>query len=162
MLQESGIVIELVPPDAQGQAWAWVQTERRSSCSGCAQQGCGVNALSYWFDRKTIRVRALNPIAAEVGEQVTLGLDEAAFVRASVGIYLLPLLLLFGAAGMADWLWPEPEWPAIIAGAIGLATGFWLLRRAQGRIAANPAYQAKILTKQSAPVRLWRRYELMD
>ena len=82
---------------------ALVQTERGSAGGGCnARAGCGTSLLAQVFGHKPARLRVANPIAAEPGERVIVGLSERGLVRASVLLYVLPLLgLLLGDSAWA-------------------------------------------------------------
>lgn len=82
-----------------------LEAETTSSCQACeVKSGCGTSVLSKWVGRKFTHFQAKNTVDAHVGDQVVVGLSEAALVRGSVSIYLLPLLGMIIAAVIADVL----------------------------------------------------------
>lgn len=68
----------------------------------CAQQGCATAVLTQLFSQKPKTLEVSNPIAADIGERVMVGLQEKAFLKTTLAVYFLPLgaLLLGAALGM--------------------------------------------------------------
>jgi sigma-E factor negative regulatory protein RseC len=151
VIEESAQVVAL---DGE---FAWVETQRRSSCGTCSsEKGCSTSAMSKLLNQKPLRVRVQNPLKAAVGDGVVIGLQDSALVRSSLVVYLLPLLamiagaLVVRAAGGGDGI-------ASLAGLAGLAAGFLGVRTFGRRAADNPLYQAVILrlangTTRSVPL----------
>jgi sigma-E factor negative regulatory protein RseC len=82
-----------------------LQANARTACGGCAaNKGCGTAALSGWFGRKVVHIRADNTVDARVGDEVVVGLGEDALLSGSIRIYLWPLLALMLSALLADQL----------------------------------------------------------
>ncbi|MBP8184328.1 MAG: SoxR reducing system RseC family protein [Pseudomonas sp.] len=140
MIEEPGQVVSL------DEGAVWVATSRKSTCSSCAANaGCGqglLDKLAISSQRGT--VRALTDLNLAVGDKVVIGLREDALVRASLLVYLLPLLGLFiGALTAEHFALGEPL--SIAAGLLGFtAAGFWLHRYSQQRL-ADPALQPVVL-----------------
>ena len=160
MIEETAIVTR-----TEGQ-WAWLQTERNSSCSKCsAQSGCGISLLDKFGKPRQQLVKALNRANAHSGDQVIVGLDEQALVRGSAVVYLSPLLGLFGGAALAEALAPynsllATEPTSILLGIAGLAAGLLHLWRYSQRNNADPRYQPIVLRTQpmqAMPVQLRRQ-----
>ncbi|MBF0255351.1 MAG: SoxR reducing system RseC family protein [Gammaproteobacteria bacterium] len=114
----------------------WVEADRRSSCGQCSASGsCGGSLFAELFGSRPVRVEVTNPIQAQVGQQVIVGLPEQAMLRGSLGLYLLPLVGLMAGALIGQWLADSlfsqrlGEFPAIILGLFGLWLGPWLWRR---------------------------------
>lgn len=140
MIEESGTVVAIAGQDV------WVQTIRQSTCGACsARKGCGQGALSSLTDGRANQVRVRNGIGADVGDRVTLGIDESQLLRASLLVYALPLLLLLGGALLAGGIWPDQDGPAIAGGVLGLALGFMLLKTVTRDAGANPKLQPVLL-----------------
>lgn len=115
-----------------------VEVQRRSACGGCdSAAGCGTSALGKWFGRGTSELRLHTTLPVRVGEAVVIGLEESALLRASLLLYLLPIVaLIAGAAGGAALLGTGGgDWPAIAGGALGLAGG---LAASRARATALP------------------------
>lgn len=145
LLVETGKVVA-VEHDSSGRDYALIEVEPKSGCSGCtSSSGCGTSALSKLFvstHRKPIKVR--NRIAAEVGDLVTVSMDESRLIKHSFMAYGLPLigLLLFAvvAQNLVLGLFSAhfssleksqsfAEICAILAAGFGLFSGWWLTRK---------------------------------
>ncbi|RRQ21197.1 SoxR reducing system RseC family protein [Thiohalobacter thiocyanaticus] len=158
MIEEQALVIEA----ADGTAW--VETRRQSVCGQCAaNKGCGTSVLARVMGNRRSRVRALDPIGVRPGQTVRIGLEEGAFLRGSMALYLLPLLTLFlgGLLGevLAARLDIVQEWPALLGGLAGGGLGFLWLRGFARRILHDRRYQPVVLgivtagTEPAAPAR---------
>ena len=147
MIEESALVIA-----CEG-GFAIVETQVQAACGGCqAKSGCSTSVLSGLFKRRHNRIKVMNPIQAEPGQRVIIGLQERALVSISLVAYLLPLLsLLLGAIGLqeaaAHWQWRGGELASIIGGLSGLTIGLYLLKRFSHRHAYDPSFQAVILRR---------------
>ena len=157
MIEEAATVTR-----TEGQ-WAWLQTERNSTCGKCAaRSGCGVSLLNKLGQPRQQLVKALNRANAASGDQVIVGIDEHALVRGSAMVYLSPLLGLFGGAALGEALAPwnsllgaEPT--SILLGIGGLAAGLYHLWRYSQRSSTDPRYQPIVLRTQAiqpVPVQL--------
>lgn len=113
---------------------AWIETQRKAVCDACAvQKGCGTGIISRMFSKRA-RVRVPNTLGARVGERVVIGIDDSALIRASLAVYLMPLVwMMFGAfAGqmIGDALqWTHVEGATAASGVLGLFVGLLWLRR---------------------------------
>ncbi|HTN33999.1 MAG TPA: SoxR reducing system RseC family protein [Marinobacter sp.] len=126
MITESGKVVAL-----KGD-YAWVQTIRNTACQSCSvRQGCGQRVLAAATGGRASQVLVANTVRADVGDEVTIGIDEQALLGASLLVYALPLALLVIASIVGHQLSGGQD-PAAIAGAlIGLLSGFLLSRKLQ-------------------------------
>ncbi len=117
MLEEEGVVTAV-----EGRL-ARVQVQPRSACGHCqARSGCGTSLVAGFLGRRPGSFWAHNPLGARPGDQVVIGLDEAELRRASLLLYLLPILALVAGAVAGDRLGPQgTEWPAILGALGGLA-----------------------------------------
>ena len=94
MIEEEVCVAE-VSKDA-----IWVVKNRSSGCSACSNP-CSSSLASGLFSAKPIRLRLNSNLLLNPGDRVMLGIDDDSLARASLAVYLLPLLgfflgLLFG------------------------------------------------------------------
>jgi sigma-E factor negative regulatory protein RseC len=152
VIEETGTVVDVEA------GFAWVETRRQSTCGQCsARQGCGSAALARVLGRRRTRVRALDPVTVQVGEQVVLGLEEAALVRGSLAVYLAPLAgLLLGALFgdfLADRLLLAGEAASILGGLLGAAAGVAWLRGFGRGIRNDRRYQPVILRRSAGAPR---------
>jgi len=149
MIEETGQIV-----DVDG-AFAWVESERSSTCGGCAaRKGCGTGAIAQVLGQRRVRLRVLNRIDARVGDHVVVGVSESGLLRGSLAVYTAPLAGLFAGAlagyALASRFYPAwPADPVAIAGALaGFVSGLAWLRGFSRRTATNPAYQPVVLRQQ--------------
>lgn len=149
MIEESGEILAVEPP------YATVVTQRRSSCGGCSTQGCGTGALSQVFAARSQEMRVLNPIDAQVGEQVVLGLEEGTLLRSSLAVYMVPLVTLIAGGLFGQWMAPalglqeSADLLAIPGALAGALSGFLWVKRFSRRIARDERYMAVVLRRAS-------------
>lgn len=143
MIEENALVVAV-----EGDS-AWVETERRSSCGGCAAKGCGTGALSKVLGARKQRLKVHNPVGARAGDSVVLGIEEKALLLGSLMVYILPLLAMLGGGLLGEVLAPqwgmEAEGPSLLFGALGLLGGFLWLRGYNRRCGDDPRFTAVIL-----------------
>ncbi|MGM0594512.1 MAG: SoxR reducing system RseC family protein [Pseudomonadota bacterium] len=147
MIEQSAHVVAL-----EGE-FAWVETERQSSCSSCATKGCGTGALSKVLGARRQRLRVANPVGAKTGDTVVLGIREEALLQGSLMVYILPLILMLAGGLLGEMLAPQWLLPAegmsLFFGGLGLLLGFILLRRFNRRAEQDPRFNAVILRKET-------------
>jgi sigma-E factor negative regulatory protein RseC len=147
MIEETGQVVRIED------GGVWVETRRRSTCSGCAaEKGCGTATLSKVLGRRRTLVRVLASTPLQVGDQVVIGISEQALVRGSLAVYAVPLLLLMigavlGEAGAGKGLWDDAELGSLVLGVGGLAVGLLWLKRFTRRIQHDRNYQPVVLRR---------------
>ena len=141
MIEENAVVVA-----TEGE-FAWLETERKSTCGSCAaRKGCGTGVLANVVGRKMNRVVALNRAGAQAGDAVIVGIDERFLVRGSMAVYAMPLLGLFAGALLGE-VWQGGDFAAMLGGALGLALGLAWLRRFSRRSQTDPRYQPVILRR---------------
>jgi sigma-E factor negative regulatory protein RseC len=95
MIEESAVVVKVV--DHQ----VWVATESNSACGACQQKSsCSTNVLGSLLDRRAVPVDSRIRLIA--GDKVLVGIDEGLLIRASLLLYVVPLMALFAGAGLAE------------------------------------------------------------
>lgn len=129
---------------------AFVQAERKSSCSGCSESSCGTSVLASFFGQKTPLYRARNQVGAKVGDRVVVGLDELALFKGTLMLYLLPLLLMFIGALLGSAMASAVELRdgyAVAGAAAGLVAGYVWLKVFSAKIGSGGRYQPVILSR---------------
>jgi sigma-E factor negative regulatory protein RseC len=105
---------------------AWVISEAPSSCGACAGKGCGSSVFNRLWHPDTPEFHVVNPIHAQPGEAVVVGLPDGALLQASAAAYLVPLLALLAGAAIGH-VAGNGEPAAALGGLIGLLlAGLWL------------------------------------
>ncbi|QKE63951.1 SoxR reducing system RseC family protein [Aquipseudomonas campi] len=140
MIEEPGRVIALED------GAVWVETLRKSTCSSCsANAGCGQGLMDkLGVGRNRGLVRALSDLQLQVGDSVVVGVHEDLLLRGAFLVYLWPLLCLFAAAVLAQWLGlSEPL--VILFGLAGLALAWLVVRWRSRRTADDPALQPVVV-----------------
>ncbi|QBQ53182.1 SoxR reducing system RseC family protein [Nitrosococcus wardiae] len=121
MVEETARVV------VKSETYAWVEAERRTSCHACTvSQGCGTGFIAKHLIRKTIVVKASNPVGAEVGDRVIVGIPERILYLGPFVFYTVPLLVMFLGAGVGEALaqhWGGGESLVVLSGLGGLAAG---------------------------------------
>jgi sigma-E factor negative regulatory protein RseC len=112
----------------------WVESRQSGACAGCRQKAsCSTSAIGSVVGKKAVAVDS--QINLHVGDEVIVAIDEGLVLKASLLLYLLPLMAMFASAGMANWLLPDANarvelWTAGSA-LLGLLLSMWLISRLQ-------------------------------
>ncbi|MES2013028.1 MAG: SoxR reducing system RseC family protein [Pseudomonadota bacterium] len=127
MMEEHAIVTGLV--DSQ----ATLEIERRTACGLCGQKrGCGNATWGKLLGHKSHAFTAENPIKANVGDSVVVGIDERVVLNSALLLYGVPLLGLLVGTVLADMFFKN-EFYVILGAAAGLVLAFlWVKRRLNG------------------------------
>lgn len=146
MIEETATVVK-----CEGE-FAWVEAQRQTTCGSCAaNKGCGTSVLAKVVGKKVAHMRAINPVDAQVGDTVIVGLNEAALVKGSLAVYLFPLLFMLLFAITGNVVARQMHWqvePIVILFAVAglIVAGIWL-RRFTRRIQHDNVYQPVILRR---------------
>ncbi|WP_278447476.1 SoxR reducing system RseC family protein [Stutzerimonas kunmingensis] len=140
MIEEPGRVVAL---DVGA---VWVETRRKTTCSGCsAKSGCGQGLMDTLGVREQRGlIRALCDLHLQVGDGVVVGIREDVLLRGAVLVYLLPLIVLIAAASLAAQL-STREPIVILAGLGGFFISWLFVRMRSRRTAADPNLQPVVL-----------------
>jgi len=114
-------------------ASTWVASEAPSSCGACAGKGCGSSVFNRLWHPDNPEFHVDNPIGAQPGEAVVVGLPDGALLKASAAAYVVPLLALLLGAALGQLL-GSGELAAALGSLIGLllaGTGLKIRRPAQ-------------------------------
>lgn len=123
---------------------AWVVSEAPTSCGACGGRGCGSSMYARMLHPKESEFAVDNPIGAQPGEAVIVGLPDGALLSAAWASYLLPLILILVGAALGQSIGGE------LISALGALTGLglasiWLkLRRV-------PAHAGPVILRRGEP-----------
>ena len=152
MITETAIVVSIENNQT------WVETQRKSACGQCsANKGCGTSVLSKVIGNKLTKIKAINNIDAQVGDEVLIGLNEQSLLKGAFMTYMLPLVLmfifsLFGQIVSENLMLQNNELLIIIFAIIGLLLGLQKVKIFSSAIAKDENYQPVILKKSSSSV----------
>ncbi len=133
--------------------FAWIETQRKSACGGCAvNKGCGVSVLAHLFGKRRTEVKVLNNIDACVGDDVVIGIEENALVNSSLAVYAVPVIGMISGAILGEllaqyWSIQNIEAASIAGGLAGLVAGFQWVRGFTRRVSHDTRYQPVIIRK---------------
>lgn len=141
MIEEYAIII------ARTDKQATLELERRTACGLCGQKrGCGNATWGKLLGHASHQFSADNPIGANVGDSVVVGIDENAVLNTAFFLYVVPLVAMLAGASIAEYFFNN-EFYVMLGAAIGLALGFlWVKGYLIGSGKAySKKYQAVIL-----------------
>ena len=144
MIEELAVVVKIENHQV------WVESGQAGTCGGCLQKAsCTTNALGSVLKKKSVPVDS--DIQLKTGDRVIVAIDENLLLRASLLLYLVPLIALFTGAGIADWLLVDNTGYADlwIAGSAVLSflLSLWLINKAQSLLILNYYARPVVLRK---------------
>jgi len=134
MIEELAVVVKIENHQV------WVENGQSSGCGGCQQKAsCTTNAIGSVLKKKSVPVDC--DIQLKTGDEVVVAIDENLLLRASLLLYLMPLIALFTGAGIAEWMLPDNDQYADlwIAGSalLSFLLSLWLINKAQRLLILN-------------------------
>lgn len=133
MIEELALVVKIENHQV------WVESGQNSACGGCLQKAsCTANAIGSVLKKKPVPVDS--DIHLKTGDQVMIAIDENLLLRASLLLYLAPLIALFTGAGTADWLLADARYADLwTAGSavVSFMVSLWLINKAQSLLILN-------------------------
>ncbi|MCK9396008.1 MAG: SoxR reducing system RseC family protein [Methylobacter sp.] len=134
MIEELAVVVKIENHQV------WVESGQNSACGGCLQKtSCSTNAIGSVLKKKSVPVDS--DIQLKTGDEVLVAIDENLLLRASLLLYLVPLIALFTGAAMADWLLADdvPHADLWIAGSAvaSFLLSLWIINKAQSLLILN-------------------------
>jgi sigma-E factor negative regulatory protein RseC len=123
---------------------AWVVSEAPTSCGACGGKGCGSSVFNRLWHPENPEFPVANPIDAQPGDAVVVGLPEGALLQATGAAYGVPLLALLLGALLGHPLGqmlggaPSGELAAALGGLTGLSLAGWWLQRRRSGLAGEP------------------------
>jgi sigma-E factor negative regulatory protein RseC len=115
---------------------AWVISEAPQSCGACGGKGCGSSLYARLLHPRDPEFQVANPINAEAGEAVVIGVPDGALLQAVLASYLVPLLLILAGAALGQHFGGEPI--SALGALTGLAiSALWLKAQRPSRHAPS-------------------------
>jgi sigma-E factor negative regulatory protein RseC len=144
MIEERAIVSRV-----DGEGAVWVRPYGVESCPKCAKgEGCGGGVLARLVGRRRPEVRVGGQLGGlHPGDMVVVGVDESALMRASLWIYLVPLVGMFVTGAFAHTVLRAHDILVAAFGLTGLVGGFVLTHLASRRAAGSALYRPVLLRR---------------
>ena len=133
-MEETGIVEEL-----RENGLALVKAAGSESCATCKARGA-CHAFGGGTER---RVTAINQAGASVGDRVILSIESGVFLKASILVYLVPVIALVIGSLVGEHysheIWPagNPELVAAVFGLLCLVVSFVVIRFANNLLSED-------------------------
>jgi sigma-E factor negative regulatory protein RseC len=119
-----------------------IRSLQTSACSSCASQdSCGTSVYAKILPERELTLTS--SLELKAGDTVIVGIEEAHLVKASLFMYLFPLVIMLLVVGLYD----GSELTTAIAAGVGLAFGLWLVNQYQHRFTQRWLKDPKILKK---------------
>lgn len=107
----------------------FLETQRQSTCGGCKlKQGCGTGLLDKHVGNRFSQLTVdSHDHDVELGQNVTVAVEEEVLLRGALLMYIVPLILLFTFSAVSN-LFQMSEAIEIIAGLSGFLLGLYLVK----------------------------------
>ncbi len=124
MIEEQATVVKVEADEG-----VWVETVRKTACNRCsARSGCGQKLVEQYRERQgSIVVKTRCHFSVSVGDQVVVGVPEGHLLKASMHVYLIPLLGLMSMVAIAFYFQTN-DFLTLLLCASGLVSGFSFVR----------------------------------
>ena len=140
MLRETGLVSDLI-----GEL-AIVQTQNQMACGSCkVVDTCGNGIIEKYLSGKIFSSKVFNCLNAKIGDKVILEIPNSSVTKASIIVYLVPLLSFIFFALVAS-LFFYSESLIIFTSLIGLASGFFVTKFYNRRLLNSELYLPKMVS----------------
>ncbi|MDO8845047.1 SoxR reducing system RseC family protein [Methylicorpusculum sp.] len=112
----------------------WVESKPASGCGSCKQNGsCSTSVLSKMIRKRSVEVDS--DIDLRTGDEVVIGIQESVLIRASMLLYLAPLVVMvLVGISVQELLPPDYDKPDLtVAGVSFLSLGvtLWVINKMQ-------------------------------
>ena len=140
----------------------WVETVQLSTCGSCAaKKGCG-QALLASLGAKPNYVRVLldgnDHARYRLNQFISIGLPENIVVKASLFLYLLPLLLMMLCGGVTHYF-ASSELLTIFMAVLGLLVGGFFIKLFSDKYQNDQRFQPMIIEEE--PVSLLNETDIV-
>ncbi|MEH6443379.1 MAG: SoxR reducing system RseC family protein [Oceanospirillaceae bacterium] len=141
MIEEKALIVAISENEVT------IAAARNSACGQCASKSdCGQSSIAQWAASKMVNMEVKKPLnlALEIGDTVLVGINEQSFLKASLLLYFLPLVVMFIAGALATSV-DALEWQVIVSAFLGLFWSFYLVRLVSKKLEQRSVYQMLIL-----------------
>lgn len=100
MIEENAVVAKIEHNQV------WVESKPKQGCSGCLQKSsCSTSVIDKFIKKRSIAVDC--DIELKTGDEVVIGISEGILIKASLLLYMLPLLVMVLCGAVAEVFLPS-------------------------------------------------------
>lgn len=125
MIEEKAKVVSI------GQGYAMVKNLTEEKCSSCRSK-TGCSPLNFFKSSREHLFRVQNPVYAQPGETVIIGIQSGNLLKSAFFVYLMPLIALIVFASVGQYLFQglalNAELGSILFGLIGLMASIYFTK----------------------------------
>lgn len=97
MIEETAVVAKIEHNQV------WVESASKQGCGGCLQKNsCSTSVIDKFIKKRSIAVDC--ELDLKAGDEVVIAIDEGMLIKASLLLYLLPLVCMVFGGAIAEWL----------------------------------------------------------
>jgi len=127
---------------------AWLEPEQGGTCAHCASSAAcsskGLGTLANRLEARRFPITGHPDLA--VGDRVVVGVRGDTLVKAALLTYALPLVLLFTAGGLAQWV-AGSDAVTLAASICGLLLGLGAIKIGAGRLFGRGGSAPRLLRR---------------
>lgn len=136
MLEERAVVTRTDGPEV------YIKSLQSSACGHCSErQSCSTTVFAEWLPDREMALSSRLDLKA--GDQVIVGIEESHLIRASLLMYLVPLLIMLLAVALFEG---SDQSTALLA-LSSLGAGLYLVHRLQHRFIRHLIGPPQIIRK---------------
>lgn len=127
--------------------FVFLETQNIGSCGNCtSKKGCGqVNSVFRFKTNTKLKLKAHSNLNLKVGDEVIVALPSDKLLKATILVYLSPLLLLFVFSLIAKLMFSETT--SIVMGVFGLSLGLFLVNQYAKHQSVASEFEPKLVRK---------------
>ncbi len=100
MIEETAVVAKIEHNQV------WVESAPKQGCGGCMQKSsCSTSVIDKFIKKRSIAVDC--EIELKPGDEVIIGISEGVLIKASLLLYMLPLVVMVLSGAVAEGLLPS-------------------------------------------------------
>ena len=144
MIYERALVLDTFQTQ-EGVNMARVKTQRQSTCNSCQlKAGCGQSLIANIVGGKGIELNLQNELNASEGDVVVLEISEGGVLKASLLMFMLPLLVMVFGTAFATLFLPPDSLGLVFAALVSLFIGFVSARKHAQLSETDPSLEPKM------------------
>jgi len=127
--------------------FVFLETQNFGSCENCtSKKGCGqVNSIFKFKTKNKLKLKSLSLLNLKVGDEVIVSLPSDKLIKATMLMYLSPLIFLFIFSLFAKLMFGETA--SIFMGIMGLVLGLLIVNQYAKHQSVAKDFEPKLVRK---------------